>query len=189
MCGYTLNLAVQKALQIHELSIPIARCRKLVTYFHKSRVDGDELKKKQSVFPGNPKHRTHYMVQQVCKQQLAINGVLLQHRDLIHLEMLPNEWRILEDILQLLKPFNIATQHLSGEKYPTISALGPLLNEIQSIITVSDDDSNTVKEFKRVLRQDLDGRYVDPNIKFLLHKASFLDPGDTFISGLAGRNF
>lgn len=75
-----------------------------------------------------------------------------------------------------IEPFKIATQHLSGEKYPTISALGPLLNEIKSVITVSDDDSNAVKEFKRVLRQDLDDRYVNPNIKFLLHKASFLDP-------------
>ena len=37
-----------------------------------------------------------------------------------------------------------------------------------------DDDSNAVQEFKRVLCQDLDGRYMDPNIKFLLHKASFL---------------
>ena len=54
------------------------------------------------------------------------------------------------------EPFKIATQHLSGEKYPTISALGPLLNEIKSAITVSDDDRNAVKEFKRVLRQDLD---------------------------------
>ena len=94
----------------------------------------------------------------------------------MHLELLPNEWRILKDVLQVLEPFKIATQHLSGEKYPTISALGPLLNEIKSVITVSDDDSNAVKEFKRVLRQDLDDRYVNPNIKLLLHKASFLDP-------------
>ena len=55
--GHTLNLAVQKALQIHELSTPIARCRKLVTHFHKSRVDGDEFKKKQSMFPDVPKHK------------------------------------------------------------------------------------------------------------------------------------
>ena len=96
------------------------------------------------------------MIQRVCEQQLAISGVLLQCRDLMHLEMLPNEWHILEDVLQVLEPFKIATQHLSGEKYPTISALGPLLNEIKSVITVSDDDSNAVKEFKRVLRQDLD---------------------------------
>ena len=31
------------------------------------------------------------MVQRVCEQQLSISGVLLQRRDLMHLEMLPNE--------------------------------------------------------------------------------------------------
>ena len=93
--GHTLNLAVQKALQIHKLSIPIARCRKLVTHFHKSRVDGDEFKKKQSMFPDVPKHKlinhvttrwnsTYDMVQRVCEQQLAISGVLLQHRGLMN---------------------------------------------------------------------------------------------------------
>ena len=89
-------------------------------------MDGDEFKKKQSMFPDVPKHKllndvttrwnsTYDMVQRVCEQQLAIGGVLLQYWDLMHLEMLPNEWHILEDILQLLRPFKIATQHLSGE--------------------------------------------------------------------------
>ena len=46
--GHTLNLAVQKALQIPQVSIPLARCRKLVSHFHKSHVDSDEFKKKTS---------------------------------------------------------------------------------------------------------------------------------------------
>ena len=71
------------------------------------------------------------MIQRVCEQQLPISGVLLQRRDLVHLEISPDEWRILEDIIKLLEPFKIATQHLSGERYPTVSALGPLLKQIQ----------------------------------------------------------
>ena len=43
--GHTLNLAVQKALQIPQVSTPLARCRKLVSHFHESRVDSDEFKK------------------------------------------------------------------------------------------------------------------------------------------------
>ena len=48
--GHTLNLAVQKALQISQISTPLARCRKLVAHFHKSRVDTDEFKRNQSMF-------------------------------------------------------------------------------------------------------------------------------------------
>ena len=90
------------------------------------------------MFSDVPKHKlihdvvtrwnsTYDMIERVCEQQLPISSVLLQRQDtLMHLELLPNEWRILENILKLLRPFKIATKHLSGEKYPTISALGPL---------------------------------------------------------------
>ena len=161
--GHTLNLSVQKALQVPQVSTPLARCRKLVAHFHKSRVDADEFKRNQSLFSDVPKHKlihdvitrwnsTYDMIERICEQQLPISSVLLQRRDtLMHLELLPNEWRILEDILKLLRPFKIATQHLSGEKYPTISALGPLLHEIQRKIVYQDDDSNAIRAFKKVL--------------------------------------
>ena len=54
--GHTLNLAVQKALQVRQVAKPIDRCRKLVTHFHKSRVDKEELRKKQDMFQDIPKH-------------------------------------------------------------------------------------------------------------------------------------
>ena len=81
-----------------------------------------------------------------------------------------------QDIVQVLRPFKIATQHLSGEKYPTISALGPLLHEIRRRIVEDENDSVALAEFKKVLREDMDTRYINPDIKFLLYKASFLDP-------------
>ena len=186
--GHTLNLAVQKALQIPQVSTPLARCRKLVSHFHKSRVDSDEFKKNQLMFSDVPKHKlihdvitrwnsTYDMIERVCEQQLPISSVLLQHRDsLMHLELLPSEWRVLEDILKLLRPFKIATAHLSGEKYPTISALGPLLHEIQCKTVIQDDDVSAIKAFKKTLQEDMNSRYVDPNIKFLMYKSSFLDP-------------
>ena len=186
--GHTLNLAVQKALQIPQVATPLARCRKLVSHFHKSRVDNDEFKKSQLMFSDIPKHKlihdvttrwnsTYDMIERVCEQQLPISSVLLQCRDsLMHLELLPNEWRILEDIVKLLRPFKIATQHLSGEKYPTISTLGPLLHEIQIKVAFQDGDSTAIKAFKQALQDDMDSRYTDPNIKFLMYKASFLDP-------------
>ena len=94
----------------------------------------------------------------------------------MHLKLLPNEWRILEDIIKLLRPFKIATQHLYGEKYPTISTLGTLLHEIQIKVAFQDDDSVAIKPFKKALQDDMDSRYTDSNIKFLMYKSSFLDP-------------
>ena len=35
---------------------------------------------------------------------------------------------VLEDLADLLSPFKQASEYLSGEKYPIISAVGPLLS-------------------------------------------------------------
>ena len=87
--GHTLNLAAQIALQIPQVSTQLARCRKLVSHFHKSQVDSNEFKKNQLMFSDIPKHKlihdvaTHWnstydVIEQVCEQQLPISSVLLR---------------------------------------------------------------------------------------------------------------
>ena len=62
------------------------------------------------------------------------------------------------------------------EKYSTFSALGPLLHEILCKTVIQDDDVSAIKAFKKTLQEYMNSRYVDPNIKFLMYKSSFLDP-------------
>ena len=116
------------------------------------------------------------MVQRICEQQVPISSVLSHRRDLIYLELSPHEWRVLEDMIEVLKPFKVATEHLSGEKYPTISALGPLLHEIKHKVEADPNDSTAIRHFKKALRDDMKSRYIHPEVKMLLNKASYLDP-------------
>ena len=78
--------------------------------------------------------------------------------------------------MKVLKPFKIATEHLAGETYPTISAVDPLLTEIKKRVAEDSNDSNTIAVFKKALRDDVNSRYRDPDLQMLLNKASFLDP-------------
>ena len=56
--GHTLNLAVQKALAgVPRVAGAVARCRKIVEHFNKSRVHAEELQKKRELFPEIPKHK------------------------------------------------------------------------------------------------------------------------------------
>ena len=49
--GHTLNLAVQKALaEVPRVAGAVARCRKIVEHFNKSRVHAEELQKKTRTF-------------------------------------------------------------------------------------------------------------------------------------------
>ena len=86
------------------------------THFNQSRVDQEVLSSKQELLD-IPKHSlikyiltrwdsTHDMIKRLCEQQPSISIVLHCRRDLLHLEISPEEWRILEDITELLKPYN-----------------------------------------------------------------------------------
>ena len=183
--GHTLNLSVEAGLKERTLSSAVARCRKIVTHFNQSRVDREMLSSKQELL-GIPKHSlikdvstrwnsTHDMIKRLCEQQPAISAVLHRRRDLLHLEISPEEWRILEDITELLEPYKDVTTYLSAESYPTISALGPLFAAIQAKLTHSDNDSVAVRSVKSLLAADMSTRYQSTGVSLLLHKASFLD--------------
>ena len=89
------------------------------------------------------------MILRLCEQQPAIIAVLHQRRDLVHLECSPEEWWIVEDIGDILEPFKVATEYLSGEKYRTISAVGPLISEVMVETEFNESDSPTVHELKK----------------------------------------
>lgn len=108
------------------------------------------------------------MILQLCEQQPAIAAV--------HLECSPLEWQILEDVAEFLQPFKVATEYLSGEKYPMISVLGPLLAEILAKVEFTEDDTPTLREVKKVLATDMHIRYQDRRVTEALHISSFLDP-------------
>ena len=185
--GHTLNLSVQSALGISGLSSALARCRKVVGHFNHSRVDRESLLSKQSLLD-LPKHSitqdvttrwnsTHDMIQRLCEQQPAIAAVLHRRRDLAHLEISSQEWRLLEDVASLLEPFKDSTMYLSAESYPTISVLGPFVAEIKSKIAPTPQDAPVIKQFKLALATDMNKRYAeDSDTTLILNKASFLDP-------------
>jgi len=54
--GHSLNLAVQDGLDVQEVHTAIARAKKIVTHFHKSRLDSEALKSKQKQL-GLPQHQ------------------------------------------------------------------------------------------------------------------------------------
>ena len=184
--GHSLNLAVQDALAVSGLKTALGRAKKIVEHFNCSRLDNEELRAKQKQLD-LPSHSliqdvvtrwnsTLDMVSRLCEQQAAIAAVLHGKRDLYHLELSPHEWHTLEDLVKLLEPFKNATEIMSGQKYPTLSCLGPILADLQEKIQVNPLDSKAMKDAKEAMRTDLSGRYQDPALVALLQKAAFLDP-------------
>ena len=79
------------------------------------------------------------MIERLCEQQLAVCAVLQNQRSLLHLEHSPEEWRLLQDLCEILEPFKYkdATAYLSVDQYPSLSTLGPLLAQIRLKLVIT----------------------------------------------------
>ena len=111
----------------------------------------------------------------LCEQQAAVAAVLHNHRDLLHLEHSPAEWRLLKDLCKVLEPFKDATTYLSASRYPTLSVLGPVLHKILKNLE-EDSSSTAMSTVNRTIASDLQTGYQENEIRMLLNKASLLDP-------------
>lgn len=82
---------------------------------------------------------------------------------------------------EVLKPFKVATEALSSEKYPTASAVLPLIHVLLAQLNKPTPDEPgeppALSEMKTKIVADLEKRYsVEKGAFMLLNKASYLDP-------------
>mgnify|MGYP006973183462 FL=1 len=87
------------------------------------------------------------------------------------------EWPNVAAIIQLLQPFQIATEFFSRQQSPTISLMLPILHNLRVHLVVDPADRVIVKERKLVLLQKLDEvtQHWKP-IEHLQPLACYLDP-------------
>jgi len=106
------------------------------------------------------------MIQRLCEQQAAVSAVLHQHKDLLHLEHSPADWKLLEDLSKVLEPFKDATTYLSASKHPTVSILGSVLHKILTTLEKSDcSTSPSICQVETVIASDLKTRYQDDEVQ------------------------
>ena len=82
-----------------------------------------------------------------------------------------------EELVAILEMFHTPTEIISGEKYPTLGIVYPLLQKLLShILAEPVDDKPLTRQIKKAIRNDLSSRYQDDDIKAKLHVAMNLDP-------------
>ena len=108
------------------------------------------------------------MLERIKKSQQFLCAVLLDKPREVH-SLLPDgdEWNIIEEVLEVLKPFHRATT-----TYPTVSMLSPLLYKLKFLVLkVSEEDSQATKQLKQAILLDLQYCYSQD-----IHISAFLDP-------------
>ncbi len=187
--SHCLNLAVEKACLIPEVSKALARCRRLVTYFNHSSKAVYSLKKKQEDLHHPQKNliqdvstrwnSSYYMVARVIEQQQPLCAALIELKktDLMP-DLMPSdiEFTTMEIYVEVMKPLATITEAIGAQKWVTISTVRPLLHKLfKQILVGTSTDTRIGKKIKSDMLTDLQMRYPD-NLLLLLSKATYLDP-------------
>ena len=85
---------------------------------------------------------TLYMLHRLQEQQAAIAATLMESKN-THLMPERNEWKVIDELIEVLAHFNLAT--------PTISMMIPLLRKLNVSLKISDNDDACTKEIKKAM--------------------------------------
>uniref|UniRef100_A0A8C5HEJ0 Uncharacterized LOC114468642 n=2 Tax=Gouania willdenowi TaxID=441366 RepID=A0A8C5HEJ0_GOUWI len=89
-----------------------------------------------------------------------------------------SDWKVLEELCQVLKPLDVACRTLAKDKFPRLSLVKPILTGLLSrhLTTRSDQSSSVLTEAKAMIRGHLTRSYDHPEVSRALSIACSLDP-------------
>ena len=140
--GHTLQLSIERGLQVPSIAQVLGRCKKLAQQFHKSTQLTYSVREKQRLLSGDQSleliqscptrwRSTYLMLKRIQVLQQPLCAVLLdQPHDVRYLLPDSEEWTIIEELITILKPFHRATTAMSTLSHPTLSMLSPLLYKL-----------------------------------------------------------
>ena len=184
--AHTLQLSNKNGLNVSQVQRVLGRCKKLVEHFKKSTKETYKLREKQEMLK-LPQHKliqdcvtrwgsTLAMLERLMEQQAAIAAVLMEGK-VRHLMPEGEEWSVIELLVEVLRPFQQATEAMGAVKYPTLSTVKPLLYKLlERTLKIEDSDSATAKKVKTAIKKDLEERYQTAALKRLMNVATYLDP-------------
>lgn len=74
------------------------------------------------------------MIQRLLKTKQACQSIAAEKADLFDIQLLDSEWKILEELVQILDLFKGSSDSLEGAKYPTLGLVIPLIARIIALL-------------------------------------------------------
>ena len=208
--GHTLQLAIQEGLSHPSTTECLKSCKALVMHFNQSPLATTALKTRQGEltrdgidFPTLQQdvpmrwNSTYFMIQSLLKNKGPI-GLVLGDREVTKavlatkLELRKEDWQLLEQIVECLRPFDVATKQMSAELYPTLGSVYPLVRGIMKrhLKKGEEEEREEVAFFKSKVKKALRKRFnigeedfCDDIIVSVLHprfkKLKFLEHEET----------
>lgn len=197
--SHGLQLAVEEGLKLVPVKRATGGAKAMVGHFSRSTTATAELKKQQNVEPPAKPfnliqsvptrwNSTFFMAERLLKLRLPVFAVLMNDKitkpkDRQVLDLNDTAWKVLEDIVPVLRPLKDATEALTKEEAPSLSQVYVILYSlVNQSLAASDDDSPVARNLKSKIcdalkkRFDLDDDGRPNKLTSPAIVATFLDP-------------
>ena len=121
------------------------------------------------------------MMQRLLKVRLPLLAALddPSQKKYNHLLLRDKQWSLMEELVEVLDPVEVATTVLSGQQYATASLVLPIVtNLVKSLTKPTNVYSSTVKSVRSTLAAELQAKFAlsDQQASSPLVLATALDP-------------
>lgn len=182
--AHLLNLLADKTMYIFkEGSAVIEKVKSIVTWFKRSVIGSDELRKKTEGLDARVLiqsvetrwNSTFYMVERFLLLREIVNNIISFNATAPPM-ITASEVDYLKDFIVLFQPIERATKELCGEKFVTSSVVIPVLRLMKKQIYEAVVTSSFGKETKKILKDQFQKRFdgIESNPFFSI--ATLLDP-------------
>ena len=190
--AHRLQLCLKNGFEIAAIDRMIKCGSKVVGHFKLSPLATNELRKRQLLMNVTQKkliqncttrwNSTYYMLDRLLEMRWPISAVLsdetVTKRSDRYLDLTNEHWSLAEELIKVLKPFEVATNLFCYDKQSTISCILPVLQELLQHLESSEDDSKTIAAFKKTVRTEIKERWQFNNLESTscMVLSSALDP-------------
>ncbi|KAF2902321.1 hypothetical protein ILUMI_03859 [Ignelater luminosus] len=185
--AHTINLIVKDSLVLQPIQIILNKIRAIVYYFKTNSVANDELRTHQIQTGEIPLklildvkgqwNSLYYMIQRFLELEEPIKTISgLLHTDIPTL--VKSEWQIINELYQILKPFEDIIKTITAEHYCAASLVVPILNGLNNVVVALNGKhwSNPNKQVLLLLLKGLSERLGNIEQNNTLFICTFLDP-------------
>lgn len=181
--AHTIQLSIQKGLEVASVDKVLGKCRKIVGHFKHSPSNQRELDKIQTSLGHNMMklqqdvetrwNSTLIMISSLIKCKEALRNYL---KDSTKFYLPENDWAIIEKLEVILQPCREVTELLGGSKYVTSSVVLPAFKYLKSKMVIDEDEPGYISRFKAMLVDDLKNRMSSWPYINIYRIATALDP-------------
>ncbi|KAM4014848.1 E3 SUMO-protein ligase ZBED1-like isoform 1-T2 [Anomaloglossus baeobatrachus] len=183
--GQVLKNCIEAILQHHTIQTTLDRFRRLIATIFSSAAQNEELTThgpvlkvhlKMFLRDGTKWYSIYTLLQSIVDHTKFFKSLIeTLNEDGISLQ--PEDWSILQDVVDILKPLSIATSTFTKDQFAGLSLVKPVITSLlYKHLAPNEWDSEFSKNIKKAIHEELSFKYSNPEVNQVLNLTCALDP-------------